>query len=138
MAEYTKPLPDLDNEFTKPYWDHMKNHELRLQKCLDCGHVRFPVLPICTDCLSDRFEWAELSGKGTVWSWVEFQHLYNRGWTDEIPYNVVYVLLEEGIGIISNLVEVEPEDIRFDMPVEIVFDDVTPEVTLPKFRPANG
>ncbi|MCC7368534.1 MAG: OB-fold domain-containing protein [Chloroflexi bacterium] len=138
MAEYLKPLPDLDNEITRPFWDHIKNHELRMQKCTDCGHVRFPVTPVCTDCLSDSFEWALLSGKGTLWSWNQVYHLYNKGWQDEMPYNVGYVLLDEGIGLITNMVNVDVADLRFDMPVEVVFDDVTPEVTLPKFQPARS
>lgn len=138
MADYLKPLPDLDDEHTRPYWDYLKQHELRLQRCLDCGHIRFPVLPACTDCLSDRFEWAKLSGRGKLWSWVNFHHLYQPGWKNELPYNVAYVLLDEGIGIITNLVQVAQEDLAFDAPVEVYFDDVTDEVTLPKFQLARS
>ena len=138
MAEYTKPLTDLDNEHTRPYWDCLKQHDCRLQRCSDCGHVRFPVGPVCTDCLSDRYEWARLSGRGTVWSWVRFHHLYHKGWQDELPYNVAYVLLEEGIGLITNLVDVAFEEITFEMPVEVAYDDVTDEVSLPKFQPVRA
>jgi uncharacterized protein len=138
MAEYLKPLPDLSNEHTRPFWDYVKQHELRLQKCQDCGHIRFPATPVCTECLSDKTEWAKMSGRGTVWSWNQFFHLYNKGWQDEMPYNVAYILLEEGIGFITNLVTIKNEDIRFDMPVEVYFDDVTDEVTLPKFQPAKS
>jgi uncharacterized OB-fold protein len=138
MAEYIKPLPDLSDPHTRTFWDYLKQHELRMQKCQDCGHIRFPVTPVCTDCLSDRTEWAKLSGKGTVWSWNVFYHVYGKGWQDEMPYNVVYVLLDEGIGLISHLQDIKNEEITFDMPVEVVFDDVTPEVTLHKFRPAQS
>lgn len=138
MAEYTKLLPDLDNPHTRPYWDYVKQHDFRMQRCLECGHIRFPVTPVCTDCLSNRFEWARLSGRGKVFSWVHFYHVYQKGWQDEMPYNVAYVLLDEGIGLITNLVGVKPEEIAFDMPVEIYYDDVTDEVSLPKFQPVRS
>lgn len=138
MAEYLKPLPALDNEQTQPYWDHLKQHNFSLQKCQACGHIRFPVLSVCPDCLSDQAEWVPLSGRGKVWSWVKFFQLYHPGWENETPYNVVYVLLDEGIGIMSNLVNVDPDDIYMEMPVQVYYDDVTSEVTLPKFEPIQS
>src|SRR3989338_6804591 len=138
MADYKKILPNLKDEQSQPYWKYLKAHEFRLQKCQVCGHIRFPANPVCTDCLSDKTEWVQLSGKGKVWSWVQFHQQYHVGWADEIPYNVAYVLLDEGIGLITNLVHVAPEDILIDMPVQIYYDDVTEEVTLPKFEPARA
>jgi len=135
-AEYKKVLPDLKGEDTRPFWDNLKAHRFCLQKCLECGHIRFPVQTSCPDCLSGRFEWQQMSGKGKVWSWVQFYQLYHRGWEGETPYNVAYVLLDEGIGVITNLVNIEHEAIRMEMPVEVYYDDVTPDVTLLKFQPA--
>ncbi len=138
MADYKKILPNLNDEQSRPYWEYVKAHELRLQKCLACGHIRFPANPVCTDCLSPSTEWVKMSGKGVVWSWVQFHQRYHPGWEDELPYNVAYVLLEEGIGLITNLVNVAPEDIVIDMPVQVYYDDVTDEVTLPKFEPVRS
>jgi uncharacterized OB-fold protein len=75
------------------------------------------------------------SGRGMIWSWVVFWQRYFAAFEADIPYNVAYVELEEGPRLMTNLVEYDPASIRCDMPVEVVFDDVTPEVTLPKFRP---
>ena len=134
--EYKKILPDLKNETSAPYWASVKEHQMRLQKCDDCGHVRFPYNTICTDCLSPNAQWLPVTGNGTLYSWVQFYQRYHAGWEDELPYNVAYVLLDEGVGLITNLVNVKPEDITIGMPVKIYYDDVTPEVTLPKFQPA--
>jgi hypothetical protein len=60
---------------------------------------------------------------------------YFPAFEGEIPYNVAYVELDEGPKLMTNLVGVAPEDIRCDMPVEVVFEDVTEEFALPKFRP---
>ena len=68
-------------------------------------------------------------------SWVVFHQSYFHGFDDEVPYNVAEVELEEGPRLLTNLVEVSNDAIRAQMPVEIVFDDVTDEVTLAKFKP---
>jgi uncharacterized OB-fold protein len=68
-------------------------------------------------------------------SWVVFHQAYFSSFTDDVPYNVAEVELEEGPRLLTNLVAVDNDDITMDMPVEIVFDDVTDEVTLAKFRP---
>ncbi len=133
-AEYTKPLPR-PQALDLPYWEGLKKRELRMQKCRDCGHVWFPPGPGCPKCLSTHFEWARLSGKGKVWSWSVFYQVYYKSFAPDIPYNVIQVKVDEGPIVISSMVECRNEDLKCDMPVEIVFDDVTPEVTLPKFRP---
>ena len=68
-------------------------------------------------------------------SWVVFHQRHLDSFKDEIPYNVVQVELEEGPRLVTNLVDIENDDIRMEMLVEVVFDDVTPDVTLPRFRP---
>ena len=137
MTGYTKPLP-IPEEFDKPYWQALKRHELKMQRCLDCGKIWFPPAPACPGCLSKDYEWAKLTGKGKVWSWVLFHHLYSPSFADDIPYNVIVVELEEGPLMTSNIVECNNEDIHCDMPVEVVFFDVTEDVTLPKFKPTSS
>ena len=134
MPEYTKPLPVI-TENNRPFWDAAKRHELSLQKCNNCGKYWYPSGPVCPFCWSRDHEWAKLSGRGKVNSWVIFHQRYFESFSEDIPYNVAQVELEEGPRITTNLVGVKNEDIRMDMPVHVVFDDVTPEVTLPKFRP---
>ncbi len=136
MTEYTKPLP-MPGEFDKPYWEAVKKHELRMQKCLDCGEIWFPPNFACPRCLSTNYGWVKLSGKGKVWSWAVFHQLYIRSFADDIPYNVIAVKLDEGPMMMSNMVECKNEDIKCDMPVEVVFDDITEEMALPKFKPAG-
>jgi uncharacterized OB-fold protein len=136
MAEYTKPLPNLNNPRTKPYWDAAKQHELRMQRCPDCGYVRYPPAPRCPECLQENDEWAALSGRGKIWSFNVYHHVFSQTFKEDIPYNVALVELEEGPRLITNIVGVPNDDLRVDMPVEVVFDDVTDEVSLVKFKPA--
>jgi uncharacterized OB-fold protein len=133
--QYTKPLPDINDELNAPYWAAAKRHELRMQRCPSCGYVRYPAARRCPECLEANNEWVPLSGKGTVWSFGVYHHVFNRNFADDIPYNIALVQLEEGPRLITNIVGIPNEAINVDMPVEVVFDDVTDAVTLVKFRP---
>ena len=135
MAEYAKPLPDIDNEHTKPYWEAARRHALRMQRCPACGYVRFPPGKYCPECLDENDEWVLLSGRGKVWSFGIYHHVFHQAFKQEIPYNVALVELDEGPRLVTNIVGVPNESIAIDMPVEVVFDDVTDDVTLVKFRP---
>ncbi len=133
-SDYAKPLPAISS-LNKPYWDGLKHRELRMQRCDACGKVWYPPSPLCPVCWSRKFTWTKLSGRGRVNSWVIFHQSYFRGFDSELPYNVAEVELDEGPRLTTNLVDVRNDDIKADMPVEIVFQDVTPEIALAKFRP---
>jgi uncharacterized OB-fold protein len=135
-VEYRKPLP-VPSELSRPFWEACRRHELLVQRCLSCGTVRFPPAILCPECLSEEAEWKKSSGKGKVFSFVVFHRLYHPGFEGELPYTVALIELEEGARLISNVVGCPPVEVACDMPVEVVFEDVTPEVTLPKFRPRS-
>ncbi len=128
-----KPLPRI-NKISRPYWEAAKQHELLLQKCQACGHYRYPPGETCPSCLSDRLEWVKASGRGVVYTWTVFHQVYHPAFEKDVPYAVVAVELEEGPKLLTNLVDCKVEAIDIGMPVEVVFDDVTEEITLPKFR----
>jgi len=132
--KYQKPLPYI-SEVSRPYWDAAKRHGLVIQRCQGCGHYHYPAGDTCPRCLSDRLVWVKVSGWGTIYSWIVFHQVYHQAFASEVPYVVVVVELEEGVRLVTNLVDCKTEDIEIGMPVEVVFDDVTEEITLPKFRP---
>ena len=134
-AQYQKPLPTITS-LNRPYWDGLKERELRMQKCDGCGLIWFPPSPLCPNCWSRKFAWTKLSGRGRINSWVVFHQAYFRSFENDVPYNVVEVELEEGPRILSNLVGLASSEIHSGMPVEMVFDDVTEEIALAKFKPS--
>ncbi len=136
-TQYQKPLP-LISSLNQPYWDGLKNRAFKLQRCDACGKVRSPPSPLCPGCWSRNFTWTRLSGRGRVNSWVIFHQSYFKGYDHDVPYNVAEVELDEGPRVLTNLVGIKNEEIRAGMPVEIVYDDVTSEITLAKFRPRAG
>ncbi|MEI7925962.1 MAG: OB-fold domain-containing protein [Chloroflexota bacterium] len=136
-GSYKKPLPVIHPD-NAPYWAALKNHELRLQRCTDCNTLRYPVSPVCWKCLSEAADWEKLSGKGTLRSWIVVEAATgNPAWSEDIPYVVALVDLAEGPRLTTNVVETDPYSLTYGMPLEIVFADVTDEVTLAKFKPAS-
>ncbi|PZW38899.1 hypothetical protein C8P66_13315 [Humitalea rosea] len=136
MSDYAKPLPILTDE-NRPFWEACRNGRLSLQTCSGCAHVRYPISRFCPQCLSAEFEWSEMSGRATVFSYIVFHRAYHAGFRQDVPYNVALVQLEEGPRMFSNVVGVPNDQVHIGDPVEVVFDPVTPEVTIPRFRPIS-
>ena len=132
-GDYAKPLPVRDAE-NAPYYDALQRHAMQLQRCPN-GHFRYPVSPVCPQCLSPEFTWEAVSGHGTIYSFVIVHQLYDPGFKADLPYNVAVVELAEGPRLVTNIVGCANEDLRIGMPVQIQYEDVTPEFTLAKFRP---
>ena len=132
---YEKPLPAIGEE-NSSYYESLKRHEIRLQRCAACGTFRYPAATHCPRCLSEQADWSRVSGRGTVYSWIVMHQIYDPAFKAEVPYNVAVVELEEGPRLTTNIVDCPNDAIRIGMPVIIAYDDVTDEVTLAKFRPA--
>ena len=137
MSDYNKPLPTPD-PVTQPFWDSLKEHAVKLQRCGGCNAFIFYPRALCPSCMSDDLAWTPVSGKGVVHAFAIPHRHPNPAFGSMAPYVVALIELEEGAKLMSNLVEVEatPEAVKVGMAVEIVYDDVTENVTLPKFRPA--
>lgn len=139
MAEYTKPLPDVTWSWAREYWEGCRRHEILIQKCGDCGAYRWYPKPMCPQCNSFNVEWTKVRGTGNIFSYTICYRPFGDVWKDSIPYTVVIVELDDvtGVRLMADLIDCKPDDVRIGMPVSIMFDDVTPEVTLPRFRPTG-
>ena len=131
-----KPLPQANSD-TQPFWDGCKEHELRFQKCMDCGHVRWPPSMICPECHAAQTEWITAGGKGAVYTYAVYHRAFHPAFKDDLPYVAAVVELEEGPHLLTNIIGCKPEAVRCDMSVEIAWEDVTDEFSLPKFKPAS-
>jgi uncharacterized OB-fold protein len=129
------PLPKVEGA-NKPFWDGLRHREICVQRCGHCGLPRFPAARYCPRCRSSAFDWHAVDPKGKIETWCVFHQRYFEGL--EVPYITIQVRLDCGIRFFSNPVGVDASALAIDMPVEAVFEDVTPEVTLLKFRPAEG
>ena len=140
------PLPDLERlpDYERGFWEASRNHELRIQQCSDCKVFRHLPTPMCPHCHSLNYDWTKTSGRGVVYSYVIVRHPVHRAIREkeQVPYNVSLIELEEqeGLRISSNILNIAPEDIHIDMPVEVTFLPTVdePDVVLPLFVPAQG
>jgi len=129
-------LPPRVDDDTRGYWAGLARGELLLQHCRDCGYVQFYQRAMCGRCLSPGVEARPASGRGSVYSFSTVYRPPSAEFKDDVPYTVVLVELAEGPRMISTLVDTPPEAVAIGQPLEIVFDRVTPEITLPRFRRA--
>lgn len=129
------PLPHPSAE-TQPFWDGCARGELLVQQCRDCGTYVFVPEAACTNCFSTQLDWTRSSGKGTVYTFSTMYRVPSPAF--ESPHTVASIKMDEGYFMLSNLVDIDPDEIEIGMPVEVTFERVTDEITLPKFRPDLG
>ena len=134
--QYKRPVPKMRG-FAAEFYAYCKQHELRFQRCASCGTWRHVPRDMCAQCGSFEWEWAKSSGKGKLFSWTTAMQPMLPQFADLVPYSPVVVELEEGVRMLSWLTDVKDDDLKLDLPVEVMFDDITPEVTLPKFKRAG-
>jgi uncharacterized OB-fold protein len=132
---YAKPLPDITAE-SKPFWDGCVRHELLVQRCRACGARQHYPRGVCAACGSDDLEWAKSTGRGTIYSFTVTHRTQARGFRDELPYVLAWIELDEGVQVLSNVVDCDPARLAVGMPVRVTFEDVTPEISIPRFTPA--
>jgi uncharacterized OB-fold protein len=135
MSGYKKPLPEIEGWWSKEFWEGCKRHEFLLQQCADCMKINtYSPRILCPNCLSTNLKWIKASGKGKIYSFTVVMAHPPVSFIDDVPYVVAVIKLEEGPRMISNIVECKPDGLSCDMDVEVVFEDVTEEFALPKFR----
>jgi uncharacterized OB-fold protein len=133
MADYAKPLPRPDAD-SRPFWESCKAHAMALQQCAACGRFRYPPRLTCPHCLSEDARWTPVSGRGQVFLSLVMHRPYGPAWEGDVPYNVAMIELDEGVRLWSNVVGCDPDAVQIGDRVQVSYDDVTPEFTLPRFR----
>ena len=132
-----EPAP-APSEVSRFFWDAANKHRLVIQRCDDCSYyIHWPQVR-CPKCGAERLSAAEVSGKGTVYSFTIVHHVFHPGFAADVPYSLALIELAEqpGLRLVTNIVECANEDVRVGMPVEVVFED-RDGYTVPQFRPAE-
>lgn len=129
-----RPLPETDG-LAGHFWKEAAQGRLVLQHCQACGRHQHYARPHCTACGSRELVWVSASGRGKVWS----HTTVHRGPYEDLPtpYVVALVRLEEGPVLLTQIVRTDPEQVRCDMPVELVFTPLRDGIQLPVFMPVD-
>ena len=135
-AVYAKLLPADIPAWHRPYWDSLKAHGLKVQKCDDCGAFRYVPKEICNKCLSTDYSWAATKLTGEVYTYSIIRRAPTAAYQAEAPYAVVHVTMDDGFRMVGAMKNMDPEAVRIGQRVKVAYDDVTPEWTLLQFEPA--
>lgn len=114
---------------TEPYWNAAKEGVLRIKRCTACAKVHWYPRALCPCCLGDT-EWVDASGRGTVYS----VSVTRRA--GPIPYAIAYVALDEGVTMLTNIVDCDLDAVRIGDRVKVVFKPMEGSYMLPMFTPA--
>jgi uncharacterized OB-fold protein len=132
----TMPAP-LASTTTLPFWQAAAEHRLVVQRCTACGHTRLPPAPICPECRATDADWQELSGRGEIYTYTIVHRPIAAG--QPLPCVIAVIALEGsgGLRLMSNVVGAKPEEIAIGLPVELVWEDMSPDLAIPRFRLAR-
>ena len=139
MSEPKRPLPNLTELDTRPFWEATKEKKLRYQRCDDCNTVVFYPRRHCTNCLSQKLSWHTASGQGTVYTYSIVRQSYHPFFRTLVPYAVAWIDLDEGPRLLSNVVGIaDPgEDIKIGQRVMVEWE-VHDELAVPLFKPVQA
>ena len=134
----TRPLP-VPDQWTKPFWDAAKYGRLELQRCQDCGHFQHPPYPPCLNCMSINLKFEPVGGSGTIYAYTFMHHTGDKRFASAVPYASIVVELDEAPGALmaGNLLGVPHTEAKVGRRVEVVFESLNDDITLPQFKLAD-
>jgi len=129
------PFPDALSKF---FWDATKEHRLEILRCQSCGLYLHPPRPVCRACLSTDVAPEEVSGRATLYTWTIVEQAFGAYYATQVPYVYATVELVEqaDLRLVTNIVDVPFDELRAGMDLVVTFADMSPDLTLPRFRPA--
>src|SRR5499426_2729117 len=138
--EAERPLPTPITPEAKPYWDGAREGKLMIPKCQSCGKAFLYPRVLCPACSSRDITWIQASGRGRLYSFEIAHQILNKAFKVKTPVILAMVELEEGPRMLTNLVNVapDPKALRCDMPVEVVFEKLSDQISLPLFQPVKA
>ncbi|MBA3029637.1 MAG: Zn-ribbon domain-containing OB-fold protein [Desulfobacteraceae bacterium] len=131
---YQKPIPKIQ-PWSKEYWKGTKEHKLLIQTCNECEAKIFYPRKFCPECWSGNLGWTEAKGTAKVYSFTITRDMVEPKFMPDLPYVLAMVDLDEGIRMMTRIVECDHDKIQIGMDVEVVFEDISDDCALPMFRP---
>jgi uncharacterized OB-fold protein len=133
-ATGARPLPE-ETQLTAPFWQAAREHRLVIQRCTACSRLRWPPEAGCYYCGSLDYEWAQMTGRATLYTWTVAHPPLLPYFQQRPPWPIAVVELEEGPRLVTNITGLDPDRYEIGMPLEATFDDIGENITLVVFRP---
>lgn len=127
------PTP-LADHVSLPFWQAAAEHRLVVQRCTACGRTRLPPAPVCAACRSAEADWQDVPGRGEIYTYTIVHRPIAAG--QALPFVIAVIALEAsgGLRMISNVVGATPDELAIGAPVELVWEDMSAELAIPRFR----
>lgn len=132
-ARFDLPEPDA---FTAPYWSAAAEGRLLIRRCGACGRPHHYPREFCPHCWSEDVAWEQSSGRATLYTWSVVHRNDLPPFGERVPYVAAVVDLAEGPRLMTEVVECPADDLRIGMELGVTFRELTPDVSVPVFRPA--
>jgi uncharacterized protein len=137
MSGDQKFLPEGIPDWQMPFWDSLRQRNIRVQRCASCGSFRHVPKEICAKCHSTSFSWERVSGRGVVYTYTVVHRAPTPAYQANAPYAIVHAAMDEGFRIVATMRGVDPESVRIGAPVRIVYTDLSADWTIVEFEPAT-
>ena len=133
-APETTPRPAIPmTEVSQGFWDAAKEGRLAIQRCTSCGVLRhYPQLR-CPECHAEGFDWQTVAGTGHVHSYTVAHRAFHPAWQGHVPYVIATIELDEGVRLVCDLLDADPEAIAIDQRVAARFEDLPGQGPVPRF-----
>jgi hypothetical protein len=133
VTDIAKPLPDLNDRATAAFWQGTRRGRLTAPRCTTCGYLLWPPEIVCPECHDASFEWEDVPTSGTLWSYATYHRALDPAFADDLPYVVGLIDLAPGVKMYG-IVLGDPDAMAIGRRVEAVFDAVTDDVTMVRWR----
>ena len=133
MNEASRPFVSATG-YSQPFWNAYDHGELVVQQCAECQHLQHYPQPMCQKCQGTKFNWKALSGKGHIYSFTVARRAFHPYWEGRTPYVLAIIELEEGIRILSDILDTDVEAVAIGQQLEAHFEDQPQGGKLLRFR----
>jgi uncharacterized OB-fold protein len=142
MSDWTKvtrPIP-VPSEWTKAFWDAARQGVLALQRCQACRRFQHPPYATCVNCMAIDLKFEPVRGVGAIYAYTIMYHAGDKRFAPAIPYASIIVELDDAPGALmaGNLLGAPYTEARVGRRVEVTFEPLNDDITLPQFRLAQA
>jgi uncharacterized OB-fold protein len=137
MSSDQKFLPEGVPGWQQPFWDSLRERNIKVQRCTSCGAFRHVPKEICAKCHSMSFSWEPVSGRGVVYTYTIVHRAPTPAYQAAAPYAIVHAAMDEGFRMVAAMTQVDPDAVEIGAPVRVVYTDLSPDWTIVEFEPAT-
>lgn len=138
MSGDQKFLPEGIPDWHLPFWESLRQRDVKVQRCTSCGTFRHVPKEICAECHSASFSFERVSGRGVVYTYTIVHRAPTPAYQQAAPYAIVHAAMEEGFRMVATMTGIDPEAIEIGAPVRVAYTDLSPDWTIVEFEPETS